>query len=315
MLAQWDAGEKLVFTRNPRYHGRFGGNLSELEFRFGTYQKALELYEFDELDGVALLEEDIEQYRNTHPGEFVILPLLVTRFLAFNLHSPPFSDSRVRQAFAMAIDRDEYAIKTLKGINKAASGGLIPYGMPGHSPDIGLPFDPDQARELLSAAGYPEAANFPRIKLLVPFKREGYFWIAEQLRRILGVEIEVSALQYPSFMKALDEDLPKIWGAQWWADYPDPANILIDGIRMGQLQHLNWTDAEFDRIIQSAEASLDPVKRIARFREADQILIREAVLCPLHYERWYLLFKSRVRVCPTSPLPKLFSTDIVMADE
>ena len=45
-----------------------------------------------------------------------------------------------------------------------ATGGFIPPGMPGHSDDIGIAYDPDRARKLLGEAGFPEGRGFQEVR-------------------------------------------------------------------------------------------------------------------------------------------------------
>jgi len=54
-----------------------------------------------------------------------------------------------------AVDKDELEAKAFKGSHMAATGGFVHPGMAGPSPGIGLVYDPDLARRLLSEAGYP----------------------------------------------------------------------------------------------------------------------------------------------------------------
>ena len=75
------------------------------------------------------------------------------------MSQPPFDDVRVRKAFALAIDREELADVIIHGAGYPSMGGFIPPGIPGHSPGIGLPYDPDRARRLMLEAGHPEGSG------------------------------------------------------------------------------------------------------------------------------------------------------------
>ena len=75
-------------------------------------------------------------------------------------------ETHTREAFALATDREMLADVTLNGYAFPATGGLVPPGMPGHSPGICPAYDPEGARHLLAEAGYPHGRGFPTIDRL-----------------------------------------------------------------------------------------------------------------------------------------------------
>jgi ABC-type transport system substrate-binding protein len=66
--------------------------------------------------------------------------------IGFEVSRPPFHDRRGRLALVLATDRERLADVTLRGYAFPAVGGPVPLGMPGRSPGIGLPYDPESAR-------------------------------------------------------------------------------------------------------------------------------------------------------------------------
>ena len=85
-------------------------------------------------------------------AEFSEGPSLDTFYIGFNTQEPPFDDPKVRQAFAMAIDKELLAKVVLKDLVVPAEG-VVPPGMPGFSEELeGIPFNPERARDLLDEA-------------------------------------------------------------------------------------------------------------------------------------------------------------------
>jgi peptide/nickel transport system substrate-binding protein len=67
----------------------------------------------------------------------------------------PLKDARVRQALSKSINRPAIVDRILLGMGMP-SGQVLPTGMDGHHPQVGPDaFDPEGARQLLVAAGYP----------------------------------------------------------------------------------------------------------------------------------------------------------------
>jgi oligopeptide transport system substrate-binding protein len=125
-------------------------------------------------------------------------PRLSVSYLGFDVSRRPFDDPRVRRAFTLATSRERLASVVNKGFEFPATGGLVPPGMPGHSPKIALPYDPDQARQLLAEAGYPGGHRFPELECLTSM----YSWVSTneflqtQWREILGIEINWKFMEW-----------------------------------------------------------------------------------------------------------------------
>jgi ABC-type transport system substrate-binding protein/class 3 adenylate cyclase len=162
-LKAWQREDHLLLEKNPQYHGRFTGNAEQIHLKLGVDSQAQrQLYTAAQLDLVYNWFTDtsvIDDLRHEHPEEYQHRPRFVTIYLIFDITKPPFNDRRVRQAFVAAIDRETLADVIYRGYDLAGTGGFVPPGMPGYSPDIGLVFDPVRARRLLAEAGY--ADNLP----------------------------------------------------------------------------------------------------------------------------------------------------------
>jgi ABC-type transport system substrate-binding protein len=116
--------------------------------------QALEPYERGELDLVSLLNADpatLDKAARSHPGEIVSIPQPSVLYLAFRSDRAPFDDPLLRKAFIHAVDRRELAREAYQESHRAATGGFVPPGMVGHSPDIGLGYDPELARAVKQA--------------------------------------------------------------------------------------------------------------------------------------------------------------------
>jgi ABC-type oligopeptide transport system substrate-binding subunit/class 3 adenylate cyclase len=316
-VERWCPGEKMVLRRNPDYHRRYRGNIQRVELHPATEMSSdqLELYEADHLDVLdfwTLPPRAMGLARNRHAGEYLVAPRLATVFLAFNARRPPFDDVRVRRAFALAADRQTVSDVVLGGYAITATGGFVPPGMPGHSPGIGLPYDPEEARRLLSEAGYPPGGSqsFPVVELLgapddeLPYQHLGTNW-AENL----GVETASTIVEWDCIPVRLTESPPHIWGWGWGADYPDPDNFLRVGVPRAWI---GWQHEVYDRLVEEARRITDQGKRMNLYRQADRILVEEAAVCPAAYSRSHLLVKPWVKVYPVSAMGGWCWKDVII---
>jgi oligopeptide transport system substrate-binding protein len=135
--ASWDEPRQIVLLYNPRYHGRFNGNVNRAILFTDPEVAYLSDYESGQLDVIslnALEAAEAAQARLRFPGQYVSLPYLHTSYFAFDVSRPPFDDLRLRRAIALATDKTELADRVLGGAYAPGLGGFLPPGMPGSMP-------------------------------------------------------------------------------------------------------------------------------------------------------------------------------------
>src|SRR5262249_35731920 len=154
---------------------------------------------------------------------------LGTYFLRFNVTRQPFTDPRVRRAFALATDKRRLVKKFFVTGEKPAFH-LVPDFAANYHPPQGLSFDPAQARKLLAEAGFANGQGFPQIESPFPAAAGAagnmHGRIAVELQQMwreqLGVPLELRQIERKIFYNAqsrLDFDIS---GGSWVADYNDP---------------------------------------------------------------------------------------------
>jgi oligopeptide transport system substrate-binding protein len=267
------------------------GDLDVLDLRFcpvGVYEKA------------------VRQFTD----EYFSLPAASLSFIGFNVTRAPFQDERLRKAFAMAIDKEMLASVIQRGSVFPATGGFIPPGLAGHSPGIGLQYDPDQAKELLAQSGYPLGRGIPKIEALTPLHQSEPIneYLAEQWEDILGVKVTWQTVS-PGLHLLLETKQADIFFSYWHADYPDPDDFL------GASQILRWTgwrDGTYLRLLEETRSIFDQTKRIEAFNQADKLLVDKAAIVPISYHRQHFLLKPWVKRYPTSALFSWFWKDVVI---
>jgi oligopeptide transport system substrate-binding protein len=305
-LVDWERGEKLVLAKNPFYHGRFPGNVERIECTvFTDFGAVLEAYAADALDSISMITSDpgtVKRARAAHGRELVFTPHPSTYYLIFRADRTPFNDVRVRRAFVHAVDREALDRDAWQGQYLLATGGFVPPGMPGHSPGIGLAYDPERARDLLAQAGYPEGQGFPKVSWVhaggpeVPFLRKAW-------RKKLGLNLEAQNLEWGPFMERLDRDPAHLTLMGWLADYPDPDALLR--VLFHSTERVNtprWHNARFDALVEEAARVTDQTRRMELYQEADRILVaEETVIMPLGYAQGRILVKPWVTIPRVPP--------------
>jgi ABC-type oligopeptide transport system substrate-binding subunit/tetratricopeptide (TPR) repeat protein len=316
-LAAYERGEALILERNPDYHGRVAGNVERVECSLlsGESARALQLYEQDHLEAIFfehVPQAEWDRIRQRYVEEYVPGPELGTYYVGFDVSRPPFDDRRVRQAFTLATDTEALAHVTLRGYVFPASGGLVPPGMPGHSPEIGVRYDPEMARQLLAEAGYPGGRGFPTIESLAPdwyLARPALGHLAGQWHENLGVRIAWKTMEWEKFGDRVLRRTPHLWLLRWLADYPDPDSFL----RASIWRVLStWENEVYDQLVEGARRLEDQKERMKMYQRADRILTEEAPLLLLCYGRFHLLVKPWVSRYPSSSAKQWFWKDVVI---
>jgi oligopeptide transport system substrate-binding protein len=197
-------------------------------------------------------------------GECISAPGPATAFIGFNINKPPFNDRRVRQAFAHSVDRYTLANVILRGSAFPATGGFVPQGIPGHSPGIGLPYNPDLAKRLLADAGYPGGKDFPVIHSLASTGGGSSLtdYLTSAWQTTLGINIQSEEVAWVLFDKRRLEMEPHLYRVAWLADYPDPDSFL----RVGVVNYYPqvWNE-EYDRLVNNARQINDHERRPIAF--------------------------------------------------
>ena len=127
-------------------------------------EKALEAYRAGEIDAVTNADfEPLALKLLTPFDDFRRTPHSALNFYEFNLKRKPFDDRRVREAIAIAIERERLTEDDMDGASLPALS-FLPFDEAGETK---LAEDTNRAKNLLAEAGFPDGKNFPTIRLLI----------------------------------------------------------------------------------------------------------------------------------------------------
>ena len=217
---------------------------------------------------------------------YKLVPQLRGEYYSFAVDRKPFDNPQVRKAFAMAIDRDVLP-KILQGGQTPATS-WVPPGMLAHNPEIGLKFNPDEARRLLKEAGYPDGKGLPPIVLGYNTDEEKKL-VAEAIQSMwqkhLGVVVQIENQEWKVFLKKLQNDPFPVFRSGWGADYPDPDNFMKLFTSNSGNNHGRWKNPRYDQLLELAARELDPKKRTQIYDDAQKILTEtDAAIVPLYWK-------------------------------
>jgi oligopeptide transport system substrate-binding protein len=299
ILKEWNIGKDVILTANPRYHLGTPA-LKEVDYNLAGGSSMTE-YQNNEIDVTGVGINDIETVRdNTQPlhNEFHESPDLSLGYIAFNVQKPPFDDVKVRQAFSQAIDKDQLISVILKNEADKADG-ILPPGMPGFSQDTkGLPFDVNQAKQLLQDSKY--AGKLPPIQFTLSGQGGSVDPLTEAIIQMwktnLGVDVTVQQEETATFFDDARQGKLQMYTEAWAADYPDPEDFLSLNFLSDSVQNeTKYSNPQVDQLLRQADTTLDQSKRMDLYHQAEQQIINDAPWIPLTFDKNEYLVKPYVK--------------------
>ncbi|MEM7345494.1 MAG: ABC transporter substrate-binding protein [Chloroflexota bacterium] len=210
----------------------------------------------------------------------------------FNITKPPFDNRLVRQAFALAIDRQAVInIANNFGVREAKiATTFIPADVLGRdlSGEIGLNFDIDRAKALLEEAGFPNGEGLPQIA--VSFNRlERHQVMVDAMSTIWREQLGANVVSEPiddwnSYLDLTLKDAPQIFRLGWCPGGNDPHEFLAPMYHSeGEENRTNFANSEFDQLVEQAGRTNIPIERQTLYIQAERILAeQEAIIMPLY---------------------------------
>jgi oligopeptide transport system substrate-binding protein len=318
-MTEYKTGDHLTMVKNENYWDADSVKLAGIKGLMiveGT--TALSGYENGEiqvLDSITI--EAIPRLQKEDPN-FKITPHIGTYYVNFNVDDEVFKDVRVRKAFSLAIDRKAFVEQVTKG-GQVPATGFIPSGMQySDGTDIrpldenGLPameygIDPskalvDEAKALLTEAGYPDGKGLPKITFLYN-TNENNKKIAEALQGMwkqnLGVDVELLNQDWAVFQEERRAGNYMMARGGWLGDYGDPMTMLdLFACKSGNNdpqwrfreeptlaphdKTLNPEQEEFENAI-NASMLASGKDRDVQLKKAEDSLMNNHVVAPIYY--------------------------------
>ncbi len=278
-----EQGVRTVYTPNANYWGTVPQITIDFAYITDT-AVAFEAYKNNEFDIITLAAEDLEvvQADPVLSLEANIYPGSCTFAVMFHQLKEPFTDPKVREAFAYALDREGWVQDVLRGLGSPTLT-WIPPGYPGYdAAENRWGFDPDAAKQAIADSSYGSVENLPPITLTfsdTPRNRTRNEWLAAKFAEVLGVQATLDPVESTTYT-ALTKDIntaPQMFILGWCADYPDPQNWLSVYWKTGAFgERIGYSNPDLDALLTQADTELDPATRADLYAQAQRLLTDNA---------------------------------------
>ena len=300
VLEQWRTSQFLVVRRNPLYWDAARVRLNGIYFHFDdnldSEERSYRSGQLHITEGVPVSK--LREYAGRSDHSLVIADNFSTYGYGFNVKQRPFTDPRVRRAFALAIDRDRLVASQAGSGIRAAPSFVPPVGAYRYAGPAAARFDPAEARRLLAEAGYPGGRGFPPVEFATNLgaRHQEIAEVVQQMwQQQLGVRVGIRLLEGKVyFSDRLSGNLP-LFRLAWSGDFLDPFAFLAVFVTGGGQNSCGFSSPEYDRLLTEALASTDEATRLARYQAAETLLLDSAAFIPLFYDPTRHLVHSSVR--------------------
>jgi len=305
-LTDWKLGEKITLQAYENHH--LGApTLKTINYDL-TGGSALVSYEDGDIDVTGVGLDDLDRVQDPSDklhAEYQTSPNQSLDYIGFNTTSAPFDDAKVRQAFALAIDRKKIAEVVLKGSVPVANGILMP-GVPGYTQDDkAYPYDPARAKQLLSESKY--ANSMPDITMALsgagatagPYDEA----LVQMWKDNLGVDVKITQAESGTFFSDIDEGRYQMFHLGWVMDYPDPEDVLdILFYSKSRQNNTRYSNPDVDAKLEAARIEADSAKRLATYQDVEKQLVTDAPWVPMFFGSTHALVKPYVQGYEFPPL-------------
>ena len=289
-VTKWDHAGHLVLQRNDNFFGT-KPKIREVDVSFfKDVNTAYSAFLAGQADVGTAPASQIEQAKK-HTGFHQIATQWID-YYAMNWTQKPFDDLRMRQAFAIALDKTTLANNVLHG-TVAASNHIVPSGMPGYNPDLkgpdgtqSLSGNTQMANQLATAYATDTkcgtATDFskcPPVVLTIPSgstARANVAAAAQQmwLKAMPGYPVTITSVDFNTLLQNLSVYKVQLWSIGWIEDYPDPQDWLSTNLACNSAYNAGKAcDTTADQLMTAADANPDQTARLKQYQQAEQILV------------------------------------------
>lgn len=314
-LKEWRSKDRLVYEKNANYWNNSTIKLERIEMTMiEDATSRLAAYRSGQLDYIES-PPSAEVPKLLESGDAKSLPYLGTYYFSINVSpgaakydaaaAKAISDPRVRKALIFAIDREAIVKNVAKGGQTPATT-FVPVGVPAGAdiPEFKNKdyYNPkgniDEAKKLLSDAGYPDGKGFPKIVFLYN-TGAGHQNIAQAVqdmwRKNLGINIELQNQEWKVFQVTRAKKEYAIARDGWIGDYLDPMTFLDLFTSNSGNNNPGYKSSAYDAKILAAKKEVDPAKRAVLLHDAEDILMNDAPIIPIYYYTNIAMIKDYVK--------------------
>lgn len=307
MVQEWVRGDHLTLVPNPNYYGEAPA-IKTLIFRWNESATArLSSLRAGEADGID----------NPDPNDFAAIEgdatlklyprvALNVFYIGMNNTKPPLDNEKVRQAVAMALNRQAIVDKFYPP-GSAVAQYFTPCAIPGGCEgEAWYEYNLDQAKTMLADAGFPNGFN---IRLAYRNVVRGYLpspdKVAEEIQAQLaplGITATIDQQESATFLDNASAGNLEMFLLGWGADYPDATNFLDSHFGTGANDSFGTKWDDITSKLAAAASLSNQAERNALYAEANTAIKTHVPMIPVAHGGSAVVYNANVTGAHSSPL-------------
>lgn len=299
-LKEWVQGDHVTMVANPNYWGTAPKEKTFiLRWSTESAQRLLELQSgtVDGIDNPG--PDDIKTITASTDMKLYNRQPMNVFYLGMNNTIKPFDNQNVRQAFAMAIDRQRIVKQFYPDGSLAAEQFVPPFLKPGYTDGFKwYDYNPDQAKKMLTDAGFDfnQTLNlsFRDVsRVYLPNAAQVAQDIQAQLAQI-GVKVNVNKEESGTFLANVAAGKEALFMLGWGADYPDSTDFY-DFHFTGASKNFGTPFPDLVKAIHDAGTTTDNAARQKAYDTVNQLVKQYVPMIPIAHGANGAAFKSSVQ--------------------
>lgn len=299
-LDTWTHNSQLVMTKNENYWDAENVNLDTITYNIMNDENAIyNSFSNASIDSCGcIVREWMDRFEQMDNVEYLHYTFPSVRFNFYNTTDELFQNKNIRNAFTLALDRED-VVEVIYDGTMAPAYGWVPDGVTtgeqgnyreqfeaplqtmyeeGLDPkellltgmeELGLGSDPSTLEVTLS---FGDTSQWMR--------NYGEYY-QQTFKDVLGVTVVLDFNEWGTFnQKVMDGDY-QMGYMSWGIDYNDPYAML--NIMRSDSGNINtgWVSEEYDSLLDQAAVEMDEAKRVELYKQAETLLFEEGPLCPV----------------------------------
>ena len=315
-LDTWVHNSSLELVKNDQYWDKDNVSLDKVNYQILSDTSSIaNAFDSGQIDLIGVADaERLEQYKADSNVVYTPVSGGQISFIHFNTKDKLLSNKNIRQAFSLAIDREDMNDLGFSNLREPLYGWIAPAlsvdgrSMRAEAGDTikeqqeALEADGKTAKDLLLEGMKELGLGDDPSKLDVTFSLGGVSdwhhtfgeYLQQMYKETLGIELKINFKEWSIYSSDIEQGNYQMGFMSWGAYYNDPYDMLSIHLSDANQVYTFWANEEYDKLAKAGVIEQDPDKRMQYYIDAEKIMLDDYVTAPVATSVTHRFTKSYV---------------------